>query len=204
MDLSELLAFLEEITNTSTLDPVMYQYFHQLLQKRTVVFNRMIDESVIEAIYLPLRDFELDDSSEPVTLILNSVGGSVSDSFFLAHYLSHYKKKLNVLVTGCAASMAAIILAGGGKNDNVTRYCYPSSYGLIHDGYIAFSPSESKTAEDIIAFNGQVDKDIRAFIIENTNITPEQYDTHSRKQWFLNAKEMKDLNLVDKIIGVDD
>lgn len=71
-----------------------------------------------------------------MTLILNSIGGTVSDGFFLAHYIANYKKKLNIIVTGCAASMAAVILCGGGKNENVTRYCYPSSYALIHDGYV--------------------------------------------------------------------
>lgn len=81
------------------------------------------------------------------------MGGAVSDGFFLAHYIAHYKKKLNIIVTGCAASMAAVILAGGGKNSNVTRYCYPSSYALIHDGYVALQASEAKTASDIMDFN---------------------------------------------------
>jgi len=104
-------------------------------------------------VYLPLKDFEEDDSDEPITIILNSVGGSVSNGFFLAHYLKNFKKKINIIVTGYAASMAAVILCAGGKNPNITRYCYPSSYGLIHDGYITLSTNESKTASDIMAFN---------------------------------------------------
>jgi ATP-dependent Clp protease protease subunit len=130
---------------------------------------------------MPLRDFEHDNIDKPVTIILNSAGGSVTDGFFLAHYLAHYSKPLNVIVTGMAASMAAVILAAGGKNDNVTRYCFPSSYALIHDGYIALESTESKTADDIMTFNRQVDTDIRKFIIENTKITAEEYDTWSRK-----------------------
>jgi len=132
---------------------------------------------------------------------LNSLGGSVSNGFFLAHYIAHYKKKLNIIVTGYAASMAAVILCGGGKNDNVTRYCYPSTYALIHDGYIALQASEAKTASDIMAFNEKVDDDIRDFMLKNTNITAEQYDAKTRHQWFLSAKEMKELNLIDIIIG---
>lgn len=199
-DISELFSSDSNVA----LDPVSYQYFHQLSDNRTVLFNDGIDESVIEKVYLPLRDFELDDSNAPITLILNSIGGTVSDGFFLAHYISQYKKKLNIVITGYAASMAAVLIAAGGKNKNVTRYCYPSSYALIHDGYVAINPAESKTAQDIMAFNNQVDEQIRQFIIDNTNITAEQYDTHARKQWFLTAKEMKELNLVDKIIGCDD
>ena len=185
------------------LNPSTYQYFHQLMDKRTVLFNADVDENIIESVYLPLREFEKDDSHEMVTLILNSSGGSVSDGFFLAHYISQYKKPLTIIVPGYAASMAAVILAGGGKNENVIRCCYPSTYALIHDGYIAISPSESKTAGDIMAFNDEKDKEIRQFIIDNTKITAEEYDAQARHQWFLNAKQMREKGMIDCIYGVD-
>lgn len=185
------------------LNPTNYQYFNQLLNHRTIILNQEIDESVIEAVYIPLRDFENDSSNEPVTLILNSCGGSVSDGFFLAHYLTHYSKELNIIVTGCAASMAAVILCGGAHNPKVHRKAFPSTYGLIHDGYITLSTNESKTASDIMAFNDRVDNQIRDFILKNSNITDEQYDAQTRHQWFLTAEEMKELNLIDEIIGSD-
>lgn len=197
------LEFLDIVKEYSELDVVNYEYFNQRFNHRTVLFNKDVDEDIIETVYLPLKEFEEDLSNTPVTLILNSMGGSVADGFFLAHYLSSYKKKLDIIVLGYAASMAAVILAGGGKNMNVTRYCYPSTYALIHDGYVTIAPSESKTAGDIMAFNDRVDDDIRQFFIDNTNITAEQYDQQTRKQWFLNAQEMKNLNLIDKIIGRD-
>ena len=199
-DLQEILDLIHVVGN----DIVTYQYFHQLEDNRTIVMNKEIEEDIVENVYLPLRDFEKDDSTTPVTLILNSLGGSVADGFFLAHYIKHYSKPLNIIVLGYAASMAAIILSGGGKNPNVTRSCFPSTYALIHDGYVALSAAETRTASDIMAFNEQVDKDIRQFIIDNTNITAEQYDAKARHQWFISAKEMKELNLIDKIIGVDE
>lgn len=184
----------------SSVDVIEYQYFHQLLENRTIIFNSEIGEDIVETLYLPLRDFENDDSNEPITIILNSVGGSVSDGFFLANYLASYKKKINLIVAGYAASMAAVILSAGGKNDNITRYCYPSTYVLIHDGYVALSASEAKTANDIMAFNNKVDEDIRQFILDNTNITPELYDSKARKQWFISAQEAKELNLIDVVM----
>lgn len=42
----------------SSVDIVSYQYFHQLLEKRTIVFNSEISEDIIETFYLPLREFE--------------------------------------------------------------------------------------------------------------------------------------------------
>lgn len=185
-------------------DQTLYQYYNQLFNHRTIIFNREIMEDVVETVYLPLKEFEDDDSTTPVTLILNCVGGSVSDGFFLADYLTHYQKPLNIIVCGYAASMAALILAAGGKNPNITRFCYPNSYALIHDGQVAVQAAEAKTAADIMAFNDYVDRQIRQFFIDNTNISPEEFDDHSRKQWFLTASEMKKLGLINKIIGVDD
>ena len=184
------------------LDPVTYQYFHQLLERRTVLLNYDVSDDIVERVYLPLKEFEDDDSNEPVTLILNSSGGSVSDGFFLAHYISQYSKPLNILVPGYACSMAAVILAGGGKNENVIRSCFPCSYALIHDGYVALAASESKTAADIMAFNDKVDEQIKDFIVKNTNITKEEYDSHMRHQWFLYADDMLEKGLIDRIIGV--
>lgn len=196
----DIESIFDNLITASGLDPVLYQYFHQLLDNRTIVFNCEVEEDIVEKVYLPLREFETDDKDEPITLIMNCSGGSVSDGFFLAHYLTKFKKKLNIIVTGYAASMAAIILCGGGKNDNVTRYIFPSSYALIHDGYVAITPSESKTAGDIMAFNDSMDQDIRDFVINNTNITPELYDQKSRHQWFIKAQEMIELGLADEII----
>ena len=181
-----------------------YQYFHQLLDNRTVLFNTYIDEDIVEKIYLPLKDFENDSSVEPVTLILNSPGGSVADGFFLAYYIAQYKKQLNIIVLGYAASMAAVILAGGGKNKNVHRMCYPSTYALVHDGYITMESSESKTAQDFMTFNNKIDDDIKAFVIKNTNITEELYNSKTRHQWFISAAEMKELNLIDEILGSEE
>ena len=184
----------------SSVDIVNYQYFNQLINHRTIVFNNNISEDIVESLYLPLKEFEEDNIDTPVTIILNSCGGSVSDGFFLANYIASYKKKLDIIVPGYAASMAAVILAAGGKNENVTRKAYPSTYCLIHDGYVALQASESKTANDIMAFNNKVDEDIRNFIVNNTNITEELYDSKARKQWFISAQEAVELNLIDEIM----
>ena len=51
-----------------------------------------------------------------------------------------------------------------------------------------------------MAFNNKVDEDIRNFIISNTNITEELYDSKARKQWFISAEEALELNLIDEIM----
>jgi len=86
--MEELVQYLYDLFGKFEFSPSVYQYFHQLMDKRTVLFNADVNENVVESVYLPLKEFEEDDSMEPVTLILNSSGGSVSDGFFLAHYIA--------------------------------------------------------------------------------------------------------------------
>ena len=51
------LEFLGFAESTSSLDPIMYQYFNHLLKRRTIVLNSEIDENILETVVLPLKEF---------------------------------------------------------------------------------------------------------------------------------------------------
>ena len=192
--------FVNELIAETQLSISDYQYFNQLLKHRTIVFNTDIDEKIIEALYLPLRDFERDSSTEPVTLILNSSGGSLSDGLVMCNVIDNYKKPLEIIVPAYACSMATIILSAGSKNPNVTKKCYPFSFALLHCGQTELS-GETRSVEDTLQFTRSVDKNVRDYIIANTNITPELYDAHNRNQWYLNSQDLLDFGFVNEIIG---
>ena len=81
--------FLTLVENRSNLDPVSYQYFFNYFEKRTIVFNSFIDESIVETVILPLKQFEEDEINEPVKLIISTGGGSVSDSLVLCNIIDN-------------------------------------------------------------------------------------------------------------------
>lgn len=197
--LEDLVALLD----TQSIDPATYQYFDKLLNERTIIFNQEIDEKIVERVAIPLLDFEKDNSNDPVTLIFATVGGSVSDGFILCNIIDQYKKPLNIIVLGYAASMGTIMLAAGSKNPNVTRKCYPFTYALLHAGSTAFS-GESLTVQDTLEFNKRVDEKVKKFICSHTNVSEEEYAQHERKQWFLDADDMLKYNFVDEIIGKEE
>ena len=192
--------FLNEIIEQTQISISDYQYFNQILKHRTIVFNSDIDEKIVEAVYLPLRDFEKDTSTEPVTLILNSSGGSVSDGLILCNIIDNYKKPLEIIVPAYACSMATIILSAGKNNPNVTKKCYPFSFALLHCGQTVLS-GETRSVEDTLQFTQSIDKNVREYIIKNTNITPELYDKHDRGQWYLTSKDLLEYGFIDEIIG---
>ena len=195
------LEFLGFANDVSTLDPIMYQYFNQLLRKRTIVLNAEIDESILETVVLPLKDFEQDTNDVPVKLILNTPGGSVADGLMLCNIIDNYKKPLEIIVPSYSCSMGTIILCSGNKNPNVVKKAYPFSFALFHSGQ-TYVGGESTSVEDVMNFNKGVDNKIRDYIIANTNITEELYDAHHRKQWYISAEEMLKYGLIDEIIGM--
>ena len=195
--------FLTLIEDQSSLDPVMYQYFNHYKNHRTIVFNRAVDDSIVEMVILPLLEFEADEDNTPVKLIISTVGGSVSDGLILCNIIDNYKKPLEIYIYGYAYSMGTIILCSGNNNPNVTKYCYPFSFGLFHAGYSAVE-GEALSVEDQMAFNRQTDTMIRDYVVANTKITAEEYKANERRQWYLTAKEMQEKGLIDIIIGGDD
>ena len=173
------------------------------MNHRSIILNKDVDTDIVEMAILPLLEFEKDDKEEPVKLILSTPGGSVSDGLILCNIIDNYKKPLEIYVYGYACSMGTIILCAGNKNPNVTKYCYPFSFGLFHAGYSAIE-GEALSVEDRMEFNKKVDNSIRDYVVANTNITAEEYKNNERRQWYLSAEEMKRLGLIDIIINGDE
>lgn len=192
--------FLALVESDSNLDPVMFQYFNHYKNHRTIIFNREVNESIVETVILPLKEYEQDNIQEPVRLIISTPGGSVSDGLILCNVIDCYKKPLEIYIYGYACSMGTIILCAGNKNPNVTKYCYPFSFGLFHAGYSAIE-GESLSVEDQMEFNKKTDGMIRDYVVANTKITEEEYKRNERRQWYLDAQEMKEKGLIDIIIG---
>ena len=196
------LDFLEIPMSLSTLDPVNYQYFNQLLNHRTIIFNQEVASDIVEYITTPLKQFEKDGSNEPVTLILSTNGGSTMAGLSLCNIIENYKKPLRVIIENYAFSMGFYIAIAGKNNPNVTTYCYPFSFTLLHAGDTGAN-GEACSVRDILDFFNHVDNMIKDFVLSHTNITEEEYLLHERKQWYMTAEEMKTFGVVDKIIGVD-
>lgn len=189
-----------DLINQSGMNPVTYQYFNQLMNHRTIVLNDAIDVCIIESVILPLKEFEEDDSTTPVTIVLNSPGGSVQDGLALMNILDNYKKPVNIIVYGYAYSMGTILMCCGNKNLNVKKFCYPFSTFLFHAGSLTAS-GDTNNVRDYMDFAEKQDEIIKDYIFKHTNITEEYWDKMTRREFYFGAKEAKKLGLVDEIIG---
>lgn len=173
--------------------------YKDLLNKRILVINDIIDQDIMERIVLPLIMMDNDGSDEKITIYLNTNGGSVYDGLCLCNIIENLKTPTDIIVLGYAYSMGSIILISGKNNPNVTRYCYPFSTALIHGGsnYVSGTSSQVK---DYFKFNEKFEQRIKDFIVSHTNFTSEDYEAIERYETYMDSDEMLEKGLVDYII----
>lgn len=167
--------------------------------KRNILLNDNIDDSVIESVFIPLHYYEEDDSEEPVTLYINSRGGDFFTSFFLTDVIENYKKPLKIVGLGFCYSAAFYLLVAGKNNPNVKRLAYDKTTGLIHAGSYNLEKDVPKLL-DIINLEGKMQGKIEEFFLRNSSLTAEEYTAHYKDDWYLTAEEMLDKGLIDEII----
>lgn len=185
----------------SGMAPEDYQYYNQLKNHRTILFNCEIDASILEKVILPLKEFEEDELDEPVNLILSSPGGDISEGLILMNIIDNYKKSLNIYVYSYACSLATTILCSGNNNPNVKKYCYPYTFFLFHGGSIQLI-DHTNAAHDYMEFMNKRKAKIKEYTFKNTNITEEEWKLHEREEWYLDAETALEKKLIDEIIGV--
>ena len=141
----------------------------------------------------------LAESNEPIDIYLNSPGGSVNAGMVIYDVIQSLENKVpvNIYCIGMAASMGAVILAGGHKG---RRYILPHSKCMIHEPLISgglggSASSIKKTADSILET-----KDItNGVLAKHTGRSMKEINRATSFDNFMNAKESVKFGLCDEI-----
>ena len=98
---------------------------------------------------------------------------------------------------GYQYSMGFLIGLAGHK-----RYAAKNAKFLMHDGSNMVYGNSSKV-QDRVRFDARVEERVRDYVLARSNITPEEYDSKFRVEWYMFADEAKEKGFTDYIIGVD-
>ena len=140
----------------------------------------------------------LEKENIPAKIYINSPGGSVDAGLVIYDALQGIKNDITIICAGMAASMAAIILAGGRKGK---RYIYPHSKVLIHEpmltnGY-GGSASSIKSMSDMILETRTV---LNGILAKHTGKTEEEILKGTAYDNIMTAKQAVEFGICDKII----
>ena len=175
-----------------------YQYYKNL-EKRRIIINEDISDTLLETAILPLIDMDNDGSGKPITIILDTAGGNVYTGFNLIDHIEKVKTPLTIYIMSMAASMGLHIAMAGHNNPNVKTVCHPFSVGLLHSGSESVSGT-THAVRDLFNFSQKYEEKIKQYVLSHSNIDENMYEKVYRQELWLDADEMLRLGIVDEII----
>lgn len=190
---------LSDLVGDNTLpDPIMYQYYKQLKNRR-IVINAEIGCDLLEYATLPFMEMDSDSSNSPIEIIVSTVGGEIYSGFNLVDQIEKSKSPVTIHIMSMAASMGILIAMAGKNNPNVRTVCHPFSVGLLHSGS-QYMEGSAHAVRDTFDFSQHYEEKIRDYILSHTNIDENLYDKIERKEYWMDADEMVRLGIVDEIL----
>ncbi|HZD03507.1 MAG TPA: ATP-dependent Clp protease proteolytic subunit, partial [Longimicrobiales bacterium] len=111
----------------------IFDIYSRLLGHRVVFLGQEIDDQVANLVVAQLLHLESEDPDKPISLYINSPGGSADAMFAIYDSCQHVLPEVQTTCIGMAASAAAVVLAGGAAG---SRAILPHGRVMIHQPHI--------------------------------------------------------------------
>jgi ATP-dependent Clp protease protease subunit len=173
-----------------------FDIFSRLLTERIIFLGTPIDDTVAGLIIAQLLFLESEDPDKDINLYINSPGGSVSAGLAIYDTMQYIRPDVATICIGMAASMGAVLLAGGAKNK---RTSLPNARILIHQpwGGVQGTASDiSIQAEEIL----KTKKRLNEILASHTGRAVDQVSKDTDRDKYLSADEAREYGLIDNIL----
>jgi len=190
------MTYMPIVIEETTFGERSYDLYSRLLKDRIIFLGSAVDDQVANLIIAQLLFLESDNPDKEIHMYINSPGGSVIDALGIYDTMQHIRPRVNTYAIGTAASMGAVLLAGGTGR----RYALPHARILIHQPWSS-GISGQVTDIQIQAEELLRTKDRLAQILAHHTGQPIERirrDTE-RDRWF-SAEEAKEYGLVDEVL----
>ena len=173
-----------------------YDIYSRLLKERVIFVVGPIEDHMANLIVAQLLFLESENPDKDISLYINSPGGSVTAGLAIYDTMQFIKPDVSTLCTGQAASMGAILLAGGcaGK-----RYGLPHSRVMIHQPLGGFQGQASDFeihAKEILAVRGRLNKLLSVHTGQPEDVIGRDTDRDN----FMSAEQSVEYGLMDKVL----
>jgi ATP-dependent Clp protease, protease subunit len=139
---------------------------------------------------------ESEDPEKDIHVYINSPGGSVSSGLAIYDTMQYIRPDVSTICIGMAASMAAVLLAGGTKGK---RTALPNSRIMIHQpwGGVQGTASDiSIQAEEIL----RMKKQINQILSTHSGQPIQQLEKDTDRDYYMSSEEAKTYGLIDNIL----
>ncbi|MCS7054124.1 MAG: ATP-dependent Clp protease proteolytic subunit [Ignavibacterium sp.] len=171
--------------------------YSRLLRERIVFIGTPIDDHIASLTIAQLIFLEAEDPDKDIHLYINSPGGSVTAGLAIYDTMQFIKPDISTICVGMAASMGAILLAGGTKGK---RFSLPHSKIMIHQPWTQGIGGQVTDVEIHTKEMIKTRETLYNILAKHTEKTYEQIAKDCDRDYFLSATEAKEYKLIDDII----
>ena len=164
-----------------------YDIYSRLLKDRIIFLGSEVVDDVANSIVAQMLFLESEDPDKDINLYINSPGGSVTAGLAIYDTMQYIKPQVSTICVGLAASMAAILLAGGVKEK---RFALPNAEIMIHQ------PLGGAGRNNIIKTKERMNKILASHTGRDLKTIAKDTDRDN----FMTAQEALKYGLIDKII----
>ncbi len=172
-----------------------YDIYSRLLKDRIVFLGTPIDDNIANLIIAQLLFLQAEDPEKDIFIYVNTPGGSVTAGMAIYDTMQFIRPDVNTTCVGMAASMGAVLLAGGAKGK---RAALKNSKIMIHQPWGGFQGAASDIeihAKEIVKTKEQLNK----ILAKHTGQSYEKLVTDTDRDRFMTADEAKEYGLVDEV-----
>jgi ATP-dependent Clp protease protease subunit len=172
-----------------------WDIFSRLLKDRIVFLGTAVDDDVANIIIAQLLFLESEDPDKDIMLYINSPGGVVTAGMAIYDTMQHVRPDVATLCIGQAASMAAVLLAGGARGK---RSALPNARVLLHQPLGGFSGQAADIdihAREILAARDTINR----MLADHTGQPIERIRKDTERDYFMGAAESKAYGLIDEV-----
>ena len=173
-----------------------YDIYSRLLKERIIFVVGPIEDYMANVIIAQLLFLESEDPKKDISIYINSPGGSVTSGMAIYDTMQFCKPDVSTLCIGQAASMGAVLLAGGA---NKKRFALVNSRVMIHQplgGFQGQSADIQIHAKEI----QKVRENLNSILSKHTGNDINKISKDTDRDNFMDAKEAQDYGIIDSVL----
>jgi|TARA_R110002096_G_scaffold105345_3_gene231878 ATP-dependent Clp protease protease subunit len=177
-----------------------YDIYSRLLKERVVFLVGPVEDHVANVIVAQLLFLESENPDKDINLYINSPGGSVTAGLAIYDTMQFVKPSVSTMCIGQAASMGALLLAGGAAGK---RYCLPHSRVMIHQplgGFHGQATDIDIHAREILTVRDR----LNAILSKHTGQPVDKVAVDTDRDNFMSADDAKAYGLIDGVLSTRD
>ena len=173
-----------------------YDIYSRLLKERVVFMVGPVEDYTANLVVAQLLFLESENPDKDIHLYINSPGGAVTSGLAIYDTMQFIKPDISTLCIGQAASMGALLLAGGALGK---RYCLPHSRVMIHQplgGYQGQASDIDIHAREILLIRER----LNTILSKHTGKPLEKIQGDTDRDNFMGANEAKEYGIIDEVL----